>query len=204
MADTSFAVTAGSGTGLHTSTHTVGGVTAHDEVMVLGIPNLPSYSAIWAANASLATANAHVLQVMAGSSLNVYITRIRIYQSVLATTVTNTQFILLRLTTAGTGGTVLNTNPFDTAAAAGGATCMTLPTVKGTEGAGLWIGSTIAIQTLATGQLLPPLLELNFDTLKGQALRIPAGVANGLALKVLTATAAAAVIGTVEFFEASY
>lgn len=201
-------VTEGSGKKLHTISRTIGANTVEDEVIIVGEPFLAAGSAtnLGGTTVSAATANSHLIQLMAPAGLNVYVRRIRLYQIGLATTAAIAELAVFRLTTAGTGGTALTPEPLDTTDTMT-ATAMTLPSSKGTEGARpIWHGTTQFIQTVGTGGAGPnPLLaDIEFDTLKLKSLRIPAGTANGIALKNITAVAGATCIVLVEFTEANY
>lgn len=205
MTASSLSVTPGSGLRLATNSYTEGAVTVHDQKAIIGEPYLPEYR-ILAASVSTATLDSHVLQIMAGASLNLYVRRIRVYQGTLATTAVLARFDIARLTTAGTGGTALTPAPFDTTDAAAGATGMTLPTVKGTEGTVVELATGYFAQTiLATAVPNQALLyDWDFGGLRQKAIRIPAGAANGLAVKNRTAVAGAAVMVVIEFTEASF
>jgi hypothetical protein len=202
MADTSFAVTAGAGTNLHTFTRSIGGQTVHDEVVVLGEPYLASY-VFNTGLTSVATSNSHLLQIMAGASLKVQIRSIRISQSTLATTVTLARIALYRLTTAGTGGVVQTAGLLDNSDAAIGATGMVLPTVKGTEAGLIWLQTAIFAQTLSTAGGNGVIWEWNQDKY-AKPLIIPAGAANGIAIKQLSGVAAATVEIDVTLTEANF
>lgn len=198
--DTFFQVTAGAGTKLHTFTRTVGVDTVHEGVYVPGLSPYPTYSAS-AVGISTATAAAHTCQLMAGGALNVYVVRIRIAQRALATTSTVQQFEIRRLTTAGTGGTAVTPQAYDATDAAAGAAGMTLPTVKGTEGALLHVLTVGLTQTA-------PVLNTSADEWDpapySKPIRIAAGTTNGIVIKNVTAIAAATVDVTYEFFELAY
>jgi hypothetical protein len=206
VADTSFQVSAGTGTFVHTSTRTVGGNTTHDEVFVAGETVLPLYVAgTNTGAASTATAASHLWQIMAGASLKVRVRRIQIFQAALATTATLAEIGIYRLTTAGTGGTAANLVPMDNSSAAAGATSMRLPTAKGTEGNGMWLGTAHYIQTVsASAQINEPMVDIDFDTLHGEPLIIPAGTTNGIAVKQITAVAGATVYVNIWVSESSY
>lgn len=203
MAESLVNVTEGSGKKLHTFQRTIGANNVEDEVVILGNPYLAAYAAS-SSTLSAATAADHVMQIMAGASLNVYVTRIRVYQTVVATAAAMTNWMVLRLTTAGTGGTVNIISPLDGTDAVAGAAPMSLPTVKGTEGARLWNGYVGLIQTIPTGGVAPLILDLDFDRLKVKPIRIPAGTANGICLKHVTGAAGAQVMWDVELYEANF
>lgn len=206
MAESIVQVNEGSGKKLHTFQRTIGANTVEDEVMLSGEPYLATYF-VSSGLISIATANSHILQIMAGASLNVYIRRLLIWQSAAVTTAAFASWQLLRLTSAGTGGAVPTSAALDSGDAAAGAAAMTLPTVKGTEGAVLATATPLLIQTIpvggpAGGSLI---VDLDFDKqLRAKMPRIPAGAANGLALKWLTANAAGQVTVTVYYSEANF
>ena len=114
-------------------------------------------------------------------------------------------FELVRLTTAGTGGTAITPGRFDPSDAAAGATAQSRPTAKGTEsGTALWSTTLVMRQAIAATGTQP---EETYEwvALPGmKSLIIPAGAANGFAIKTLSGTAGATVIATVEFVETSF
>lgn len=207
MADTFIQANAdGSGKKLHTFNRTIGANDVHDEVMLNGEPYLATY-VITTPSVLVATANDHILQIMAGSSLNVYVRRIYITQSVPATTAAHARWEIRRLTTAGTGGSVQAVSPYDTSDAAAGATSQTLPTAKGTEGAAIdgWISQYIQTVPVSGQGQANLIFDMRFDAmLRTKAIRIPAGTANGIAIKHVTAIATASVLITAVISEANF
>jgi hypothetical protein len=205
MAESFVNVTEGSGKKAHTNQRTIGANTVEDEYVVKGVPFFASY-VVGAGSISAATANSHLLQLMAGASLNVYVTRIRVYQFGLATTAAQGRLLVFRVTTAGTGGGAITALPFDTSDAAAGAAGMSLPTVKGTEAAAaFWSSASQFMQTVPTGPAQQDiLLDLDFNRDYTKPLRIPAGTANGIVIKCIDAIAAATTQCNIEFFEANY
>ena len=207
MAESIVQVTEGSGKKLHTNSRTIGANTVEDEYMLLGEPFLASYQVSCTATSS-ATANSHVLTINAGASLNVYIRRIMVFQVGLATTAAFCEWDFLRTTTAApTGGTAFTPIAYNaTEDGASGATAMTLPTVKATEGNPLGRWSSYFVQTAnASVVQAQPMLDINFDSmLHMKSPRIPSGTTNGVALKNLTAIAAATVRVQVWFQEANF
>ncbi len=133
MGESLVQVTEGSGKKLHTYSRAIGANTVEDEIVIPGEPYLASY-VIAFAGVGTATLDSHIVQIMAGASLNVRIRRIRIQQLALASAVMSQPFLIHRLTTAGTGGASLTPRPYDPSDAAAGATAQTLPSAKGTEG----------------------------------------------------------------------
>lgn len=206
MAESTLSVTAGSGTKLHTFQKSIGVNTVEEEVGLAGEPYLAAYT-VTTASTSVATANAHLLQIMAGASLPVYLRRFTVYQSVAVTTAAIATWELWRLSSAGTGGTSVTPAPLDTADSASGATAMTLPTGKGTETTKLWSGTVQLIQTVGTGGagFNTLLVDLDFDKLlRTKAPRIAAGTSNGLALKWVSASTGASAIVVATISEASF
>lgn len=203
MAETFVNVTEGTGKKLHGWDRTIGANTVQDEFVALGEPPYASY--VYSSAVSTATANSHLAQIMAGASLVVRIRRIEIIQSTLATTVTLMDTRLIRLTTAGTGGTGVTPAKLDNADAASGAAGMTLPTVKGTEGTTVAFHSPSMLQTLGASTVpFAPIAVWDFDRPRTKPLIIPAGTANGICVKNVTAVAGGGVIITVWFDETAF
>jgi hypothetical protein len=187
--------TGGTGPKLHTFSRIIGANTVEDEVILHGEPYEASY-VIRGTGISCATLDSHILQIMAGATLQVYVDRIIVYQQAAATAAAIVPFDVTRLTTAGTGGTAITPAPFDASDAASGATAMTLPGVKGTEGAVLDIASSYFVQTISASLGVPQSAELcrfDYDRRRVKAIRITAGVTNGIAVKIRAATAGATV-----------
>lgn len=204
MAESLVNTTEGSGKKLHTYQRTIGANNVEDEIALIGDQYLATYNAS-TAGVSAATANDHLIQIMAGSTLHVQIRRILVYQSALATTAAFANLQVLRLTTAGTGGTATTPAVYDPNDAGSGATAMSLPTAKGTEGTRLWNGSVGFTQTVPTAGISPALLDLDFDkNPRLKPIRIAPGTTNGICLKNLTAIAAATVIVDVFFTESNF
>jgi hypothetical protein len=197
-------VTEGSGKKLHTFNRTIGANSVEDEVTINGEQYLASYLGTDPA-ATTATVNSHLYQVMAGASLKVRIRRIEIWQQVMATTAVMMQVSLVRLSTAGTGGTAITPSALDPADAAAGATSMQLPTVKGTELLTFAVGSMYMMQTVgASTPLVGPGLVWDFDRPRSKPLIIAAGTTNGIAIKNQTAVAAANVHINIWFDESNF
>jgi hypothetical protein len=202
MPVSSVRVTEGSGPYLHTWQRSVSSVNREEQYVQRGEPALPTYTASFE-NISIATANDHFLQLMSGSSTYTRVNRIVIWQEVAAGTAAVTRLQVIRLTTAGTGGTSVTPRPFDTADTAN-ATAMTLPSSKGTEGVLLIPIVKIirqAILTTAAQDDFPFVWEASD---RGKPIIIPSGTANGIALKTFSARASATVTGFVEFTETAW
>lgn len=208
MAEGFINVTEGSGKKLHTFDRTIGANTVHDELVLAGIPYYASYHVVFS-GISLATAGSHVLQIMAGGSLNVYLMGIVMWQAASATTAAYIEWSIRRLSTAGTGGASTGAPPpLDAADGGSGATAMTLPTVKGTEGSVPWRSASYLVQTPgAAGAPMLPILEYPpRDAARGlyKPIRIPAGTTNGIAFRNDTGHAGATVTGTATIIEANF
>lgn len=205
MPESLIQVTEGTGKKLHTFQRTIGANNIEDEVVIQGEPYLATYG-VSSGTVSTATVDSHIIQIMAGASLNVYIRRIVIYQTVVATAAALAGLELRRLSTAGTGGTAVTVSPLDTTDSASGASGMTLPTVKGTEGTLMWAGRALMIQTLPTGGPGSGgiIVDLDFDRYRIKSPRIAAGVANGVAVKWQTAVASGQVQAYVYLQEANF
>lgn len=177
MAEQFVSITEGDGDKkLHTFERTVNGQVVQDEVVVLGEHFLPTY---WVGSgAAVGTANDHVLQLMAGASKKLRIRRVVIRQTAsLASAITAAEFQLVRLTTAGTGGSaVTGPNPFDTSSPAAGAVGKVSPSPKGTEGA------IIEDEFMTIVAALPTQPGIVWDYWDSPIV-IPAGAANGIAIK---------------------
>jgi len=194
-------VTEGAGKKLHTNQRTIGANIVEDEVVVLGEPYLPTY-VLHGALVGLPTADSHLLQIMAGSTLKVYITHIVVQQDSLAASSTQTRLILTRLTTAGTGGTASTPLAMDPSDAAAGATGMVLPTAKGTEGALILRGE---LGTTATAPIdTRNKWEWKASDHGGKPLIIPAGASNGLAVKNVSNITSATATISIYFREVNF
>lgn len=204
MAESLVQVTEGVGKKLHTWARVVGANTVEDDFSLPGEFPLPSYTIDPLGLLSTATANDHLLQIMAGASLNVRLRRIEVYQGASATAATIETLLLVRLTTAGTGGTALTPAKLDTNDVAAGATAMTLPTAKGTEGVEIYRRPLTFRQALATTQSQADPVWSWYQLPNSKPIIIPAGAANGIALKHTGAVAGASVIVYAEFVETSY
>jgi len=205
MAESTILYTPGSGGKIHVFDRTIGANTVGEEVVVIGEQYLAEYTTATITPVSTATANSHVLQIMAGSSNRLRIRRIEVAQMVVATTAAFCQWAIYRLTSAGSGGTAITGQLVDPGDAAVGATTMTLPTAKGTEGALLWSGASVMTQTLtATPAAINPILVIDFDSMRRKPIHVAAGTSNGIALKNITAIAAATVVVTAWWDESSF
>jgi hypothetical protein len=189
-------VTSGSGLKLHTNTRVIGTNTVHDEVVIPGEPYLPTFFVSRAA--SIATGNDHLLALMAGASVNLRIRRIHLRQSVIAAAAGTADFAIFRLSTAGTGGTVLTPAPFDTTDTAS-STARSLPSAKGTETTNMFqlhVGLTATYPTYHEAEWVQHPSE--------KPIIVPAGTSNGIAIKNLVAVTTATIECRIEFSESSF
>lgn len=178
---------------------TVGGNAVDEPIVIEGESYLPSYIAL-AVNPGLDTANSHLLQLMAGSSLNLRVRRIVIDQGANATTAAVGAVEVWRVTTAGTGGTAITPAPLDTADGPSGATARSLPTAKGTESTVFWQFSIPWRNTAPVSGGVNSRWE--WTPQPGmKPLIVPAGTTNGIVIKLVTAIANATCDAWIEFAE---
>ncbi len=172
--------------------------TVQDEYIQHGEVGLPTYI-ISGSQTIPAAANDHIGQIMAGSTLPVRVRRIRVSQHAAPAAVAAMEHQVVRLTTAGTGGTAITARPYDTTAAAAGATGIALPGVKGTEGV------VLLRRSVFLGTAAIPLMSWWewIESLNVQPLIIPAGTANGLAIKAITG-GTASFTWEIEFTETTF
>lgn len=200
MAESIVQVTEGVGKKFHTWSRVVSAQTVEQQFVLPGEFVYATYTVV-ASLISVATAADHLLQIMAGASLNVRIRRIYVRQAAAVTAASSSGIDVVRLTTAGTGGTAVTPRPLDTADAAAGCTAQTLPTAKGTE------GSIVIEDRIGLIQTQPVVDTAKMEwrqSPNAKPLIIPAGVANGIAIKNLNANAGASVTITVELVETAY
>lgn len=185
-----------------TEERTVGGIVVQSQYVIQDEPNLPTYNVL-AASTSTATADSHLLQIMAPSNAYVRIHRISIEQSANATTATVMSVSIWRVSSAGTGGSAVTPRPFDTADTAG-ATAMTLPSAKGTESVELMRTALLMRQAIATAQSQVDDYWSWQQTPGKKPIIIPSGVANGIVVKTNTAVATGSVHVNIEFTETAW
>jgi hypothetical protein len=204
MSGTDSRVQVNSGTGpyLATVAHTRGAYSDEFGLHHTAESYLPTYSVVTAA-VSTATANSHLLQLMGSSAGRSVLRRVRVHQMAAAGANTAAEVQILRLTTAGTGGTAITPRRMDDAGdvAAGGA-AMSLPTTKGTEGDILFRG--VMMLTVAATVLDPLILELAWSDPRSKGPTVTNSTSAGLAVKLITAVASATVIITAEYSEVVY
>lgn len=197
MPESIVSINEGTGKKLHAFQRTIGANDVQDEVVILGEQYLATYTNDPGASCNTTTINKHLIQVMAGASLNVYIRWIGIYQTTLAGAATLMNFQIRRLTTAGTGGTAATWRPLDSTDTAAGMAAMTMPTALGTEGVSLWsatcpVVAAVPAVPLEDGMLIWQWPPPSTSPLVHKTIRIPAGTTNGICLKNTAALATAA------------
>jgi len=162
-------------------------------------PAEDSYTAL-ASNIAVVTANSHILQLMSDNTNYTRVSRIRIQQTGVANAAVTVKFQIIRLTTAGTGGSAVTPRPHDEADTFAGA-AMTLPSSKGTEGEVLdeiWLGMVAAAPFTNDNKAIwtpaPWAKPIIIDT----------ATSDGLAIKNITSDSAGDVSVSVDFFTTSY
>jgi hypothetical protein len=203
MADATIAVNPTGATLLHTGQRTISAAANQEEYNLLADSQFATYS-VPAGGVAATTANSHLLEIMAGASLNVRIKYILVTQFGALAAVNALSLQLWRLTTAGTGGTAITPTKWDNSDSPSGATAMTLPSAKGTEGTQVWQ------ECIWLGTATIPTANNHFE-FPGESrigeykpLIIPAGTANGIAIKNVGGIASSSVDITVVFTETTY
>jgi len=205
MAESLIQVTEGVGKKLHTWQRTIGANNVEDDFSLPGEYPLAAYVVTPAAAVSMATAGDDIAQIMAGASLNVRIRRIRFEQSAPVTAATFTPVTLIRLTTAGTGGTAITPAKMDNGDSASGATAASGVPVgtRGTAGVTLLNRTIYPVQTAPAGGTPTPYWE--WIQLPGvKPIIIPAGAANGIAIRNSGGRAGLTVFWEIELVETSF
>jgi type 1 fimbria pilin len=185
MAASLIGITEGVGKNLRTWQRTVSSSAVEEQFIILGDSPKATYSVV-ASAISTATSASHILQIMAGSTLYVKLEKLRIKQVANAGAVAMVAIQVLRLTSAGTGGSAVTPRPHDTSDTAG-ATAMTLPSSKGTEGVQLDL-IDFPLRAAILGQEQEYVWTLPDDV---KPFIIEPGTTNGLCLKVVTGVASA-------------
>jgi hypothetical protein len=197
-------VTSGAGPKLHTWQRTIGANSVEDEFVIPGEYPLPSYSVL-VHGLTNNTADAHLMQIMSGASTLARIRRISVDQSANATAPALIALQVWRLSTAGTGGTVITPRPYDTADSAASTTAMTLPTVKGTESVQVLLGNLVLRQSLSATSANVDDAWVWTQHPGTKPLIIPAGTTNGIAIKATAGFGAAGSANIlIEFVETTF
>jgi hypothetical protein len=184
---------------LHTHQRTISATAREDQYVQQGESAYPTYVAS-AYNIALDTVDDHVIQVMGDGTNYSRIKRIEILPR-RATTATAIVLRMYRLSTAGTGGTSVTAQPFDTSDTYGG-TAMTLPSSKGTEGVALpaWTLPTMATSSPGFGSV-PFVWEPPPGT---KPIIFGTATSNGIAIKNMLAVTGGLVTVNIIFTTTSY
>lgn len=190
---------------LQTGDRTIGGFLVQAEYQLPGEYQGAAYT-VTSGNVSGAAAD-DALQIMAGAALHVRVRRIEVYGAAI-TAAAALDWQLLRLTSAGTGGTAATPSRLDsTGDVAAGATCafgVPLAT-HGTAGAVLGYGRIWPTATAGAGGMSGPGPYWAWVQLpNSKPIIVPAGVTNGLALRINTGRAGAIINVVAEFVETAY
>ena len=189
------------GKNLHYIQRSIASNTDYQQAVVVSEAYLPTYSIATSTAVSTATAASHLVQVMAGPLNRVLIRRVLVTQLVGAGSATAAVLQLVRLTSAGTGGTPITPTALDPTSSVSAVASQTLPSSKGSEGSVIWtsVGNVLQTPAVAGEEYV---IDWQWDDPRKQPPTIAAGVANGLALKLVTAVATGTVHILVEYSEA--
>lgn len=199
MTQSAIGVSTGTDKYLNSNSRSIGGTAREEQVVLEGQSALPTYN-IQVDDASVATANAHILQVMAdGSNYSRLVRWSMEFTDDIPAAADILKVGLYRLSTAGTGGTTVNDAPYDTADSYSG-DMRTLPSSKGTEGQLL---QTVYLPILSTADPVarryvwepPPY---------GKPIVFGTGTSDGLAWKVIDNISSAAVTISAEIVTTPY
>lgn len=185
----------------HTISHSIGGTTKEDVVVVRGEAFRAAYSALVTASAVTPSA-AHLLAIEADGTNYIYITHMEMDQVAMAGAATKMQLAGFRTSTAGSGGTASTARPLDTATSAFGGLIRSIGT-KGTEGVQLLQARIDLLATQPTTGINRPLWVWDADELTGP-IKIGNAITDGFALKVITGIATATVDISIRFYTLSY
>lgn len=125
---------------LHTWQRTISGTAREDQFIQHGQAVYPTYTVVVQASTAGTAAASHILQVMGDGTNYSRLTRLRVWACA-ASSATQERFTLLRLSSAGTGGTAATVSAYDSADTYAGEAKHSLIASKGTEGAVLldWV-----------------------------------------------------------------
>lgn len=204
MAETFVNVTEGSGKKLHGWDLVAGGNTVVDEFVIPGEYPYPTFTAD-AQTVSGATTGDDLLQVMAGASLKLRIRRVTVNVRVAITTAAEFSVDIVKLTSAGTGGTAVTPRAHDPADSAGATAASGVP--NATHGTASFVWRSLRLWPVQTapaagigGGLVAEWVQSPF----GKPFVIPAGTTNGIAIRVQTGRAGVSLEPTIEFVETSF
>lgn len=202
MADDSVGIATSTDAYLDTVSRTIDSQERHAQRHIAGWSGDPTY-VVRASGISVATTAAHILQVMGDGTNYSRILRYRITPTddiPAAASVLSIQ--LVRLTTAGTGGSAVTPRGYDPADSAYGGGAQTLPSSKGTEGNALL---QHRIQLPASLPFLSVASTWTWEASPfGKPIIFGTGTTSGIVWKVETGVASCTVDVVVEFSVTSY
>ena len=201
MTDSVIGVSTGTDKYLGSTSRSVGGTAREEQYIIEGQATLPTYSII-ADDVSVATANDHLIQIMADGTNYTRLVSLRVEPTEDAPASNGyIKLGLYRLTTAGTTGTALNDAPYDTADSYAG-DMRTLPGSKGTEGQ-LLRTFYMSMTTAPADEASPKYIEWT-PPAGGKPIVFGNGTGDGIALKIIDNLASASVAITAEIITTSY
>lgn len=196
MAESVIPITDGDGSGgLRAVDQTIGGSAVSTQYIAMGQTGARTYTARFQ-DVSLATANAHVLYIMGDGTVYPKWHEIHIDQGGTATGTAVPEFQVLRVTTRGTGGTVVSCRPFNPANTSPyGGSAVVLPATPGSEG-DILLNGAMNVRTVNTGAVIPFHWEQHRNS---EPLISGNGTASGIAIKNLRAVVGGTAAGYVVF-----
>lgn len=181
---------------LHSSSRSYGGTTKEDQYTHLADPARVTYAA-FAQAVSIATSAAHAIFIQADGTNYTKIWGIDV-QEVGLPSASLANFLVIRTTTAGSGGTSVSGFPMDGADTSPyGGTIQTLPTAKGTE------GSTLFGYRLPLAAANPLTLDNKWSwraDANQKPITIGTAATGGICLKIVTGITSATVDLTLWFW----
>lgn len=115
MSESSLPLTDGDGSGgLRVNDQTIGGTAVSTQYVAIGQTGTKTYTARFQ-DVSIATANAHVLELMGDGTAYPKIHEIYLAQAGTVATRTTAEFTVVRLSSSGTGGTAVSARPLNPA-----------------------------------------------------------------------------------------
>ncbi len=196
MSESSLPLTDGDGSGgLRVNTQTIGGTAVDTQAVFVGQTPNKTYTMRFQ-DTSMATANAHLAVIMGNGTAYPKIHEIHIAQGGTATGTAVAEIQVLRVTTAGTGGTAVSARPFhpsNTSPYSG--SCFVLPSAAGSEG-DILLNDSMNLRTANTGQVVPMhWTQTNF----AEPIISGNGTASGIAIKNLRAVVGGTAVGYIIF-----
>jgi hypothetical protein len=191
------AYTDGSGKNLETFQRTRSAVAYENQIVIPGEPAQPTFEIICTA-ISTATSASHLVMIQADGTLYTRIKRIYVEQVGAAGSATLAQLQIVRVSTAGSGGSAITARGRDSADSYSG-TIQTLPSSKGTEG-NILLNKRLALSNTAATTANPNNWEWKAETQTGQkGITIGSATTDGVVLKIITGIASATVDISITF-----